>query len=149
MLWGGVTAAIAGATSLFVFGDPQWLFPSAALAGAVASLRSGYYEQSATNGLVAVVVGLVFLLPALFVFRAETLTIPGTIVAPDRGNWLLYGTSGTLVDLAVFGPLMLVFGYLAAAVVDVVESRIRSRRGADGESRRGADGASRPGSRDQ
>lgn len=120
-LQGAAVTAVCGSIAVLAFGRPGWLFPASILGGAVASLRGSYYSQSATNGFVAVAVGLLALLPALFAFRAAYLT-----AFPRAGSsnveFVFLGSIGAMADLALRGPLMLFLGYVSAALVGRVQS---------------------------
>jgi hypothetical protein len=114
--WGAAVFLIGGVIGLFLFQRPGYLLAASLLAGIAAGLRGGYYSQSATEGLVAVLVGVVLLFPALVGFRAIWLS-----AFPSAGEsvyeFAFLGVVGALADVAVFGPMFLLFGYLGGGLV--------------------------------
>lgn len=121
VLAGAAVFVLAGTVSLFGFGRPAWLLPSAIVAGGVAGYRSSFYAESATNGLVAAGAGMVLLLPLLVAFRAEWLSAFGA-AGSGRNEWLFLGGVGALADVIVIGPLVLLGGYVGAAAASVIET---------------------------
>ena len=121
ILTGAAVLVVGGVIGLFVFNRPGYLLPASLFAGVAAGLRGGYYSQSSTEGLVAVMLGLVLLFPALVVFRAIWLG-----AFPRAGDslqeFVFLGVIGAIADVAVFGPMFLLFGYLGGGLVGRYQS---------------------------
>lgn len=69
VLWVAGTMIAAGLVANFVFMRPAWLGYAAFFAGVVASLRSGFYQQTGHNAVVGTLLGLVVLTPVLAYMR--------------------------------------------------------------------------------
>ena len=124
VFWGGLATVLCSIASLFLFQRPGWLLPSAMVGGGVAAVRSGFYEQSATNGFVGVLFGVAVLLPVVFAYRF--LFVPA---ATNTGDLVFLGIVLSVVDVIGYGPLMLVLGYVSAMLVDVLRRRSEGRLG--------------------
>ena len=124
VLWAAATTVLCGILVLFVIQRPGWLLPAALVAGGIAGARSGFYDQSATNGLVGVLTGVLSLFPIVLFYR--TVVVP---TASNTGDVIFVGIVLSAVDIIVYGPLMLVFGYLGATVTDIVRRRTDGRLG--------------------
>lgn len=124
VLWGAAVTALCGAVVLFVLQRPDWLLPTGVVGGAAAAARSGFYEQSSTNGFVGVLLGVVFLFPAVLLYRAVVLP-----TVANTGDALFLTVTLSLVDIIVYGPLMLILGYVGGTLVDIVRRRTDGRLG--------------------
>lgn len=123
-LWGGAATVALGAAALFAFHSPMWVFAAGLVGGAVAGARSGFYAQSANNGLVGALLGLLALYPVLFLYRTNFLTASGSLE-----NVVFLGVILAFFDLLVYALPILVFGYLGAALVDATRQRSGGRIG--------------------
>lgn len=121
VLWGAAVLVVGGVIGLFVFDRPGSLLVASLLAGIVAGQRGGFYSQSSTNGAAAVALGLVLLFPVLVAFRALWLG-----AFPNAGEsvreFVFLGVVGAITDVAVFGPLFLLAGYVGGGVVGKLQS---------------------------
>ena len=114
-----ITMVVLGLSVNFVLFRPGWLVPSALVAGAVASLLSGYYQPSGNNALLGVLIGMTIISPVIAWARLSTLY--GVTETWDL-LFLATGLAGGWL-LLVF-VVILPMTYIAAWVVDQLRKRL-------------------------
>lgn len=122
VLFGALVTLIGGLGALFFLHRPGWLLVCGLVGGMTAGMKSGLYEQSATNGFVAAGLGALVLFPAIALYRS--VIIPATV---GTGDVLFISVTLTVVDIIAYGPLMCVLGYLGGTLVDIVRRRASGR----------------------
>lgn len=123
VLWGAVVVFGLGLVVNFVLGRPLWLVLVALVGGGVAASRCGFYDVSANNGALAVVVGTLALLPFLSFRRTTWFPIEGT------GDTLFYVVVFVLSWLPMVVIVLAPIGYVAGIVVDNLRRRLDSPLG--------------------
>ena len=118
-LWTWSATLVLGAVVVFLFRRPAWLLPSAFVAGGVAAVRGDLYDQSANDAFVGVLLGTMSLHPVIASYR---LVVRSEFDA--LGDALFFAAALSAADLLVYGPLMLVLGYLGGVFVDYLRRRI-------------------------
>ncbi len=119
VLWAGAATIMLSAAAMFVIGRPSWILPIAFVAGCIAAGAGGFYDAHANNGLFGVVVAIIPLY--VFVVLYRVLFSPDPITA---GDTIFIGLTLAVMDLIVYIPAMLVFGYLGGIVGDHLRRRI-------------------------
>lgn len=119
---GGIGTVLGGLLVLFVLHRPGWLLLCGLVGGAIAGARSGFYDQSATNGFLATALGVVLLFPAVAFYR--TVILPA---ATETGDLLFISITLSMVDVIAYGPLMCILGYLGGTLVDFLRRRATGR----------------------
>ena len=113
-----VTAIVLAGVAILFLHRPAWILPIGFLAGGVAAAAGGYYDAPANNGFIGVLIALFPIYLFAFLYRVWFFT-PG---ATD-GDTLFFGAVLAVVDLVVYGPLMLLMAYLGGIVVDYLRRR--------------------------
>ena len=118
VLWAAVVMIVGGLVVNFGLNRPGWLVPLALLSGGVATALSDYYEPSANNGAIGVILGTVVLIPVLAYTRVTwQFGIQGT------GDVLFFTLVLSAAWLTVTFSLA-ILGYLGAVLVDVTRRRV-------------------------
>ncbi|WP_255191673.1 hypothetical protein [Natronobeatus ordinarius] len=118
VLWAAVVMVVGGLVVNFGLNRPGWLLPLALLSGGVAAALSGYYEPSANNGALGVIVGTAVLIPGLAYTRVTWM-----FGIQSTGDVLFF----TLVLSAAWFTVtfsLAILGYLGAIFVDFTRRRI-------------------------
>lgn len=118
VFWAAVAMTAGGLVVNFGLGRPGWLMPVALLSGGVAAALSGYYEPSANNGAIGVLLGTSALLPVLAYTR-----VSWEFGVQSAGDVLFFTLvlSGAWFTVT-FSLAML--GYLGAILVDFTRRRV-------------------------
>lgn len=116
---GGCLVMVGGGVVVnFLLGQPGWLFAVSFLSGGVAGGLSGFYDPAANNGAIAVLLGMVLLMPVLAYTRTAW-----AFGIQDTGDIAFF--SIVLVGAWSVAVLTLaIVGYTGAIVADAVRRRI-------------------------
>lgn len=119
-LWSAAALVLFVSIAIFILGRPGWMLPAAILAGAVAAVRSSYYEPSGNNAIAGIAIGLLGLLP---VFIGRRYLEFGAWQDSTTETWFLAG-SQLVGDYALAVMLFPVLGYLGALGYDLLRRRL-------------------------
>lgn len=118
--WVAAVATLLCAVVVFGLDRPAWCLPVAIVSGGIAAVRGGFYDATANNGFVGVLIATVPLAAMFFVYRLGA--VPTLSTDPD----LLFLTSAAVgADMIGYGPMMVIFGYLGGVAGDRLRRRIR------------------------
>lgn len=130
--WGAGAFVVFAAPLLVLAGDWLAFVLASTVAGLVVTARSGFYDQTATTGMVAGVVGFACFTPLLFAQQFVAFRVGGM----TTGDSALFAAVTLLGQSVIFVPAVVFFGYVTAAISEMVLRRVGVITGRDSTSRR-------------
>lgn len=124
VIWAAVTAMVLSVGAIFVIERPAWILPIGFIAGSVAAATGEFSGVPANNGLLGVLIALVPIYASIILYRI--LLVPAAQFDADT---LFFSTVLGFVDILVYGPVMLLMGYLGGIVGDHFRRRTNSSLG--------------------
>ena len=118
VLWAAVVMIVCGLIVNFGLSRPGWLLPLSLLSGGVAAALSGYYEPSANNGAIGVILGTLALIPFLAYTR-----VSWVFGIQNAGDVVFFTVVLTGAWFTVTFSLA-ILGYLGAILVDFTRRRV-------------------------
>ena len=118
VLWAAVVMIVGGLIVNFGLSRPGWLLPLSLLSGGVAAALSGYYEPSANNGAIGVILGTLALIPFLAYTR-----VSWVFGIQNAGDVVFFTVVLTGAWFTVTFSLA-ILGYLGAILVDFTRRRV-------------------------
>ncbi|AUX08548.1 hypothetical protein AArcSl_0910 [Halalkaliarchaeum desulfuricum] len=111
------TSIVLGAVAILIVGRPAWILPIGFFAGVVAAMVGEFSGVPANNGLLGVVISLFPIYGYAVIYRLSVTPAAG-------GDAAFFSVVFAVLDIVVYGPLMLLAAYLGGIIADSVRRRM-------------------------